>query len=530
MKKYYKIIIVWGLLLIAIFGCNPDFLEIDNPNSYSEASYFKTQEQVGQALTAAYASFYFNGLMAREWYFIGDGLGNDIESAPAMVGTGGVGQFPPYVFDNTNDVILELWRSLYRMALRASLTIEKTNEWETVTDAEATFKTHVIGEASFLKAWAYFTLVRFWGAVPLRKTFADFKAANFERAASEQDIYDFVMQNIEVAISNLPVVYDDPKDLGRVTRGAALALRGQMKLYQKNWSGAETDLAAIGQPPYTYDLVANFDDNFTAANENNAESVFEVQHAYNLNTVSWSVWYMFSGQEDWAPSQAITGRAMEYGWNDWANPFVSDAAVAAFTYSLHGSSYVDPRAALTFYGDSASGGDTTAYCADCPGNVKPYPFMDKGYRSRKYNRYEIKEQEGQPESDINTRIIRYADVLLWLAEARIEQDKLDAATLELINRVRRRVGAAEYELADISTKTNATTILRRERQIELWGEQERYFDLVRWGILLEALNPEKSAAGYSNPVQEKHYKLPIPVQEMDLNKLMVNNRYSLGYN
>jgi hypothetical protein len=354
--------------------------------------------------------------------------------------------------------------------------------------------------------------------------------ANVARAASEQEIYDFVMENIEVALANLPVVYEDGKDLGRATRGAALALRGQVKLFQKNWAGAEEDLAALGQSPYTYDLVANFDDNFTAANENNEESLFEVQHALNLNTVPWAVWYMFGGQEDWGPSQAITGRAMEYGWNDWANPFVSDAAVAAYTYTLHGSTYVDPRAGLSFYGDAVSGGDTTAYCADCPDNVKPYPYLDKGYRARKYNRYEIKEQEGQPESDINTRIIRYADVLLWQAEARIEQDKLDATTLELINRVRRRVSAEEYVLADIATKAEATAILRHERQIELWGEQERFFDLVRWGTLVETLNAEKNAAGYSNPVQEKHQKFPIPVQEMDLNKSMVNNLYYNGWN
>jgi len=530
MKSYYKIMISWVSIILLSLSCNQDFLEIDNPNSYSEASYFQTQEQVSQALTATYATFYFNGLMAREWYFIGDGLGNDIESAPAMVGTGGVGNFPAFNYDGTNDVILELWRSLYRMALRASLTIEKTGEWVTATDDEAEFKTQAIGQASFLKAWAYFTLVRFWGTVPIRRTFADFKIANFARAATEQEVYDFVMENLETAITNLPVVYDDPKDVGRATKGSAIALRGQVKLYLEDWAGAEADFATLEDPPYEYDLVANYDDNFTADNENNEESVFEVQHAYNLNTVPWSVWYMFGGQESWGPSQAITGRAMEYGWNDWANPFVSDAAVEAYTYTLHSSTYVDPRAYYTFYGDAASGGDTTAYCEACPDNTKPYPYVDKGYRSRKYNRYEIREQEGQPESDINTRVIRYADVLLWHAEARIQQNKLDAATLELINRVRRRVSAEEYVLGDIANQTDATEIIRHERQIELWGEQERYFDLVRWGILLETLNPEKNASGYSNPVQEKHYKLPIPVQEMDLNKSMTNSLYFSGWN
>ena len=127
--------------------------------------------------------------------------------------------------------------------------------------------------------------------------------------------------------------------------------------------------------------------------------------------------------------------------------------------------------------------------------------------------YEVRQTSGNPDSPINTQLIRYADVLLMLAECYIENNQVNNA-LPLINQVRARSHAFQY--TTLGDQSNATTILRHERQIELAGEQLRYFDLVRWGTLKQTINAEKAGA----PVQDKHVLLPIPQIERDANPVL----------
>ncbi|MDX1284289.1 MAG: RagB/SusD family nutrient uptake outer membrane protein, partial [Draconibacterium sp.] len=185
----------------------------------------------------------------------------------------------------------------------------------------------------------------------------------------------------------------------------------------------------------------------------------------------------------------------------------------------------DPRAYFTFYGDEASGGDTDFYCESCDGNVQPYPFDVKGYGWKKYNRYEERENEGVPESPINTRVIRYADVMLMRAECMIMNGN-NSGALDLINEVRARAGAEPY--TDLGA--DPMTTLKRERRLELCGEQVRFWDLIRWGDLVNTLNPEKQAQGEGTPVQDKHYHFPITIDELDINLEMRNDVYDPGWN
>ncbi|HKJ79421.1 MAG TPA: RagB/SusD family nutrient uptake outer membrane protein [Prolixibacteraceae bacterium] len=521
--KRSKILIytITAALIFSFVSCNDEFLNIQNPNDYSEDSYFTTAEQLQEAVAAAYYGFYHNGLFAREWYFYHDLLGNDAKAAPAIVGTGAMGQLPAFNYDGTNSEIQNSWRSLYRIVLRATIALDKANEFEATTQQEQTIKQRVTGESSFLKAWAYFSLYRLWGVVPLRKSIADMAIKDFPRAESEQEVVDYIVELLTTAQENLPVEWDEA-NLGRATRGAAVAVLGKLYMWEGNCDAAETEFAKLAQAPYNYELVSDYGMLHNEAGDNNAESIFEIQHAFNEAA---NIWYMFGGQESWGPNQATTGRAMEFGFNDWFNTFVSNSAVQAFTYTINGEEYTDPRAFYTFYGDEASGGDTDFYCEDCEGNTQPYPFDSKGYAWKKYQRYEIMENEGVPKSPINTRIIRYADVLLMRAECMIEKNNTSGA-LELINQVRERAGAKPYQ----SLGSNPMEILKRERRLELTGEQVRFFDLIRWGDLVETLNPEKQAQGEGTPVQEKHYHFPITIDELDINLEMKNNVYNPGWN
>ncbi len=148
--------------------------------------------------------------------------------------------------------------------------------------------------------------------------------------------------------------------------------------------------------------------------------------------------------------------------------------------------------------------------------MQAYPFGESqgGYRWRKYQYYEDVKAYGGPASSINSLVIRYADVLLMIAETYIQEDNVEAAR-PLINQVRGRVGAFQY--TTLGAKANAMNILMRERQLELSGEQSRYFDLLRWGLLKQVLNPELDEQYDAETFQDKHVLLPIPQQEKDTN-------------
>jgi len=512
---------ITAALILSLVSCDDEFLNITNPEEYSEDSYFTTPEQLQEAVAAAYYGFYHNGLFAREWYFYHDMLGNDAKAAPAIVGTGAMGALPAFAYDGTNSEIQNSWRSLYRIVLRATIALDKSKDFEPTTQEDEIIKANILGESSFLKAWAYFALYRFWGVVPVRRSIEDMAIKDFPRAETEQEVVDYILELLGDAEANLPVGWDNANK-GRVTKGAAIAVMGKLYLWEENYQAAEAEFAKLASSPFNYELVPNYGDIHTENGDNNVESVFEVQHAFNPAA---NKYYMFGGQESWGPDQAITGRAMEYGFNDWWNTFVSNSAVAAFKYNINGQEYTDPRAFYTFYGDEVSGGDTDFYCTSCEGNVQPYPFSVKGYGWKKYNRYELLENEGEPESGINTRVIRYADILLMRAECMIQNGNTPGA-LQLINQVRDRAGAEAYQ----SLGSDPMTILKRERRLELCGEQVRLWDLIRWGDLVNVLNPEKQAQGEGTPVQAKHAHFPITIDELDINLEMRNNVYDQGWN
>jgi hypothetical protein len=234
-------------------------------------------------------------------------------------------------------------------------------------------------------------------------------------------------------------------------------------------------------------------------------------------------YYMFGNGAEQVGKQTHSARAMEYGWNDWKNVYISQAAVNAFTYPnpAGGASYTDPRARSTFYGTAASGGETM-YCQQCTtSGPEVYPFdatdPQGDYRWKKYEYYNLVEKFNNPVSSINGQVIRFADVMLMLAESYIQQGNTGNAPLALIDSVRSRSQAVLY--TSLGDQTNAMQLLMRERQLELCGEQCRYFDLIRWGIAMQTINAEKGAepGDGQQPFQPKHVLLPIPDSEKDYN-------------
>lgn len=516
MKKQL-IMATLGLLLLTTSSCNEEFLNLKNENAYGDDTYFKSAPQFNEAVVATYATLLQNGMYARDWYFIFDLLGNDAERSPALLGD--LQQLSEFTFGTGQPQLTSVWQSSYRMIFRSNIVIDKLAGWNPTAADEKALKARLAAEVKFLRGYAYFQIVNLWGAAPLRKSFTD--SQNFYAPrATKDDLWKQAEQDFRDAVAGLPIKYDDA-DLGRATKGAAVAMLGKSFLYQKKYAEAATQFELLTTAAYGYKLNANYDNQFSDKNSGSSESVFDVPHRwFGWGKNGANQYYMFGGQEAWGGQTTHTGRAQEYGFNDWKNVFVSNALAASFTYrDERNASYIDPRAKLVFYGNAASGGDVD-YCNTCSGGPIKYDFADLGFRWRKYQPYEFQQNTDGPQSEINSQLIRYADVLLMLAEANIFQGKMDAA-LPLINQVRTRVGAFRY--TTLGSQANATSLLQRERQIELAGEQVRYFDLIRWGLFKATINAEKNAVRniYTtlrlNPVEDKHLLLPIPQAEKDAN-------------
>ncbi|MBX3255362.1 MAG: RagB/SusD family nutrient uptake outer membrane protein [Chitinophagaceae bacterium] len=518
MKYITRLTVVISLIAI-ITSCKKSLLEIDSQGAYSYETYFNNSDALNQATVATYATLLHNGLWAREYYFIFDLTGYEAKRTNNMQGD--LAQLAMYTFGTNQPQIGDLWKGLYRMIFRANIVIDRANAWSPTNADDQNKVNQYVAEAKFLRAYSYFNIVSLWGDAPLITDYESMVANNYPERSPAANIWTAVETDLKDAQNDLPVVYSTA-DLGRATKGAATALLGKVYLYQKKWGEARTELLKLTQSPYTYKLDPSYDHLFSSNNQVSPENIFQVM---NGPWTDWGIgnqYYVFGGQETWGGKATHSDRAQEYGFRDWNNVYITNAAVKAFTYPnpAGAGNYIDPRAKSTFYGNAASGG-ATVYCELCPGGSKPYPFnaddQQGDYKWKKYQYYNEVDTYGGPASSINAQVIRYADVLLMLAETYIQESNTGSEPLGYINDVRARVGATLY--SSLGDQASAMNILKRERQLELCGEQSRYFDLIRWGIAKEIINVERGAepGDGTQPFQDKHLLFPIPDVEKNYN-------------
>ncbi|MBX3240979.1 MAG: RagB/SusD family nutrient uptake outer membrane protein [Chitinophagaceae bacterium] len=530
MKHIIRLSLAIGLMATSI-SCKKSLLELESQGAYSYETYFNNSDALNQAAIATYATLLHNGLWSREYYFIFDLAGYDAKRTNNMQGD--LAQLAMYTFGTNQPQIADLWKGLYRMIFRANIVIDRAEAWSPDDAGDQSKVRQYVAEVKFLRAYSYLNIAMLWGDAPLITDYQSMINDNYIGRSPVADIWTLVENDLKDAQNDLPVTYSE-SDLGRVTRGAATALLGKAYLYQKKWGQAQAELLKLTQAPYSYGLDPSYDHLFSSGNQISPENIFQVM---NGEWTDWGIgnqYYVFGGQETWGGKATHSDRAQEYGFNDWNNVYVTTAAVNRFTYPnpAGAGNYTDPRAKSTFYGNAASGG-ATVYCEQCDGGSKPFPFNaadEQGdYKWKKYQYYNEVETYGGPASSINAQVIRYADVLLMLAETYIQEDNTGSVPLGYINDVRARAGAVAY--TTLGNKTSAMEILNRERHLELCGEQSRYFDLIRWGIARATINSERAAepGDGSQPFQDKHLLFPIPDIEKNYNPTVaaaVNNDWN----
>jgi len=322
-----------------------------------------------------------------------------------------------------------------------------------------------------------------------------------------------VITDLQAAIPDLPASYS-ASQLGRATKGAAQALLAKMYMQQRKYQEASalfTTIIGSGK----YSLVPNYLDNFTESNENNSESLFEVQYTGSVLDVG-------QGQDNASASEGYDRPNFfgppVYSFADvqprqWLTAAYTDSTTALVPGTNKHA--IDPRR------------DVSIISALNPDRFYGKTFAELGYNpSQQYWRKYLNDRtRTTPEnftSGINFRVIRYADVLLLQAEALNELGQT-AAAIPLVKQVRDRVGLATPTTFD---QNSLRLYMRDERGRELAGEGQRWFDINRWGLLdnqaglnyLIAKDPD-----FTNFVLGKSKLLPLPQTDIDLDPTIKQN-------
>lgn len=485
------------IVLVALFianSCNDlDLLPLDRVTA---ASFYKTTVDFDGAIFASYSAMQdlygtsteTLGEFGEFWKItlaITDDVAADINQAD------GRSQDADNLFVRSTDVpYAAAYTQLYEGILRANIVLEQLENENELTAEE---KTRFGAEAKFLRAWFHFQLLKMWGTPPLvTEVLTDIN--NLAQPNATQDaLYTQILADFGDAAAGLPASWGGG-DVGRATANAATAYIGKVKVWQQDWQGAITAFeSVIGE----YSLVPNYEDVFAFDNENNAESIFEIQYGGPFSDDNLWV-FDDTHSENFKASQG-TGR----GWHYDASNGAPGGKLGQWvpTQDLVDAYMAEPndlRITTNFYQD----GDMYYTNNDVSLPYDP-AWSSTGFTIKKYRgprNTVAANHSNNAQSDFNNeRWFRFAELKLLYAEALIEVGRdVDAATQ--INDIRDRAGLGPF-VGDI------TDALRREKRLEMAFEPHRWFDIVRWGI-----GPDVVLQGTWDP---KLTLFPFPQSEID---------------
>jgi hypothetical protein len=434
-------------------------------------SYFKTTAELRSGVNSVYSSMRGGNLVGREWFFTHDMRGGETNSGGAQLEAPRAELLTQPSPSPSNTVMTSVWNGVYQMINRANVVISKGPG---VTDDPAG-RDAVVGEAEFLRAWAYFELVTMWGDVPLYKEPVT-TINGYLPQSPAADVYTLIISDLTDAMAKLPDVHSTD---GRATKDAAAFLLGKVQMQKGDYASAKaTLLPLVGK----YSLVPNFLNNYdgdvnlagqslATGHEFNAESIFEVVFVdKGDDNFNWG----YNGEGATADGSIM--RSQEYGIV-WGNVIPSDAILNEFEAG-------DPRYKFTFYesGDHIMtvGGTKPGYALTDAGMNVATSKRNGVVMKRIYRKYSILDwtDDGFHPDGFNQRIMRYDEVLLLLAECEAEIGTPAQAAI-YINLVRSRP-SVNMPPVTLTTHDNAMQAVMHERAVELAGEEVNNIDMLRW--------------------------------------------------
>jgi hypothetical protein len=502
--KNQSLYIPIGLLLLvsSFFGCKKDFLNQSPEANLTNSNFWKTESDLKQGVNGAYSTL--RGMGTFSFWLFGEMRSDNTTfqyNAPQR-GQENREQVDEFLANSANTLLQDFWRDSYTAIFRSNDVLDHV---DAIPMSDAT-RAQAIGEVKFLRAFHYFNLVRQFGGVPLRlEAIKSPTDAPSKGRATVEAVYTQIIADLNDAASKLPEAAGyAATDKGRVSKGSANALLGEVYMTQKKFGEALTALRKVTG----YSLMPTYAGIFQVANKNNQESIFEIQYYATVGTnLSSNFMYQF------APFNSGTVVTQDPGTN------------LSFT-----SGWNTPTSDLIA---SYEAGDVRKDVSLAEGFTSTSGFVAVPY-IKKYNQGFV--QPGQ--TNVNFPVIRYADVMLMIAECLNEQGFVaNGEAFSLLNAIRTRAGIPNKTDGNVIPALNVSTqaafreAIYQERKVELAFENHRWFDLVRTGKALEVMNPHgqreiaKAPAQYPSGayvLTQNKILLPIPQREVILDNLSQN--------
>lgn len=447
MKKLFTIAAMASILMM--FSCGKEFIELQPVSTVSTDVLYKTDKDFKDAAIGIYNVL--QNQYQNMWLF-GDMRGDD--SWDELV-KGTAAAMDNFTINNDDPVIKSTWQNYYSIINRANTLLARI-ESEDVT--VVTNKDIYIGEAKFLRALAYFDLVRIYGDVPMITTLLTIEEAYKAGRQKVDKIYnELIIKDLLDAENKLPAKYAGA-DVGRVTKGAAKALLGKTYLTLHDFVKAEAKLRELTTMGYT--LLANYNDLFDyTKDEHHSEYIFDIEYEQGITEGNCFTTNFTPKDPAIATFYGVTG-----GQNGNNNP---------------------PRSLFALFPAGDLRKDITAADGFIDRNGVFHKLIPSSNDVQTFTKKYMVRLLASCDSRANWKVIRYADVLLMLAEALNENGKT-AEALNYINMVRKRAGLAAYaNLSQAEMREN----IYLERRLELSFEGHRWFDLVRTGRALTVMVP-----------------------------------------
>ena len=537
--KYLKIVGCVFLLSVATAGCKKmDLTRIDR---FTEFNFWQSDANVNNALNNVY-----NRMYNSQYFFYNEALS---DNAYTRLGIGA--GFPDAIasgnFTPTLARFLSEWDYYYTGIKASNIFLDNIDQNTTLT---AELKARMVGEVRFVRAFHYFKLMNWWGDVPLLRKDITIDEAKVVARTPRAEVLQFILEELDAAAAVLPTnTQYSPADRGRITKGAAKALKARVLLYEGD---RMEEVVAICEELMnnqgangTYSLVSNYSDIFSPANEYNSEVILDLQYVPNLRT--WGEHIDFvpisagARGNNMAPTQELVNSYImlngkpifEAGSGyDEANPYAGRDPRLAATIVYHGATWRNANGTnQTIYIRPGSDPDAAA-----KNEYKPSgQGTATGYYWRKY--YDPTAVAGF-NSGLNLILIRYAEVLLMYAEAKHALGQMNEEVWnKSIRPLRVRAGFTDPAALSYPGTANMTEIIRNERRAEFAMEGLRIDDIRRWQIAEAVLNGWAHGARYEDPSVDngyiraqlrnfdasKHYLWPVPAAEIGKNNNLSQN-------
>ncbi len=504
-------------------GCKKDLLETIPNDRISTDIFWRTEND---ALLAANAVYTFMSESAQ--HFIGtDGMSDIVYANPtgpaeALIARGG--------FNALNSRISDDWSRAYAGIRAANSFLANVDRVQSTNTA---LITRLKGEVRTLRAYFYLRLAALFGDVPLVKTELTLAEGQQLTRNPVSEIWDFISAELTAAAIELPLTQTDK---GRIRKGAALGLKARAMLYAGRYQEA-ADAAKAVMDLKLYSLYPSYKNLFSYAAENNAEVILDIQFikdTYSNNLFQQLAPRSVNANSVWVPTKAIVDAyQMVNGSNisdaasgyDPLKPFLNRDPRLRYSIFVPGDSLPNDKIFNPLPNSTTGDAVGSSFVVSATGfNVKKY--VNKEDLTTVAN------------NGINIILMRYAEVLLIYAEAKIELNQIDATVYDAINLIRKRGDVNMPAISSGKTQDELRKILRQERLVELAFEAHRFFDMRRWKIA-ETVMPGKvfgltytgtngslttvEVPGFARTWESRYYLWPIPQKEIELDPNLTQN-------